>query len=99
MSKLQKKKLKKKLKKQITEQTVTTGVNADEDDDSPKNAKNKTARDTTGKTEKKNEDGVEVSSDEDEVEVPRSQSVPPMKWIEPRSNDPDDDELLDDPSM
>ena len=51
---------------------MTTGVNADEDDDSPKNAKNKTARDTTGKTEKKNEDGVEVSSDEDEVEVPRS---------------------------
>ena len=48
------------------------GVNADEDDDLPKNTKNKTARDTTGKTEKKNEDGVEVSSDEDEVEVPRS---------------------------
>ena len=40
-----------------------------------------------------------MSSDEEELELPRSQSVPPMKWIEPRTNDDDDDELLDDPSI
>ena len=53
---------------------MTTGINAaEEDDDSPKTAKNSsTARDATGKNEKKGEDGVDVSSDEDEVEVPRS---------------------------
>ena len=40
-----------------------------------------------------------MSSDEEELEPPRSQSVPPMKWIEPRANnDTDDDELLDDPA-
>ena len=40
-----------------------------------------------------------MSSDEDEIEPPRSQSVPPMKWIEPRSNDPDEDELLDEEAL
>lgn len=67
-----------------------------------------TARDKTNtgaqKTKKTDNEQTEdnkntASSDEDDIEVPRSQSEPPMKWIEPRmQQDPEDDELLDDPS-
>ena len=92
MSKLQKKKLKKKLLKQ---KNATNGVNQDDEedeDDTPSKSGAKTAREGTKKPVEK-----AAESDEDDLEVPRSQSLPIMKWIEPRASDPEEDDLLDEP--
>ena len=52
---------------------------------------------TAATEEKKKEDKKNESSDEDEIEPPRSQSEPPMKWVESRIHD-EPDELMDEPS-
>ena len=55
------------------------------------------SKDTTTKKGDKDEAKENESSDGDELEMPRSCSVPPAKWIEPTSfpeADDDDDELL-----
>ena len=58
-----------------------------------------TSRETTTQQVDKKVGGAgaeegKVSSDEDEIEPPRSQSLPTMKWVEPPVQDIEDDELL-----
>lgn len=40
----------------------------------------------------------EAESEDEDIEIPRSHSLPAMKWVEPRI-DTDDDDMLDDPSL